>query len=553
MKLFILCFNWTTKSVEDIDLMGRAILIDGFIDEPACLGVPPFSSPQVRAVFGAGLDAGAEMDYFTIDQVRKGLKLPQAELSVMMAGAAVPGKYLRSLPASGNEVQRLAKQLPGIKLLGGPAIFDNRLASNYDFAALHDPAAATYDVLSGGTLKQRWRTLEEWNRWLLLGARAVREHPDYPLPLIAEIETYRGCPRFASGGCSFCVEPLKGKPVFREVDDIVGEVAALRELGVGNFRLGGQTDIISYMAGNEGISRPNPQAIERLFSRIASLEPEVLHVDNANPAVIADFPEESNLILRSLVKHCTSGNVLALGMESADMRVIEANNLNSSPDQVLAAIRMINEVGRERGENGMPRLLPGLNFIIGLDGESKRTLQLNFDFLKSVLEEGLLLRRINIRQVSPVRREFEGGVSHSDFIRFKEKVRKEIDAPMLRKLVPQGTILRGVFTEIRDGHLTFGRQIGTYPLLIGFPYHLPLGRFVDAAVVSWGQRSLTAIQYPLPVNSSPLRALEALPSVGRKRAIRLFRGRPLRSKADVEKAIQDNEVVESITPFLSFD
>ncbi len=533
--------------------MTRAILIDGFIDEPACLGVPPFISPQIRAVFGAAVDAGAEVDYFTIDQVRKGIKLPKAELSVVMAGAAVPGKYLRSLPASGREVQSLADRLPGMKLLGGPATFDGELAAKFDFSS-KDPAAAAYDAFKGHRPKPRWRTLSEWNRWLLLGSQVVVQHPDYPQPLIAEIETYRGCPRYRGGGCSFCVEPLKGKPVFRGVDDIVEEVSRLRELGVRNFRLGAQTDIISYLARtDDDVPRPNPEAIEGLFSRLSALEPEVLHVDNANPAVIANHPKESSLVLESLVKHCTSGNVLALGMETADPQVIKANNLNSEPEQVLTAIRMINEVGKWRGKNGMPCLLPGLNFIVGLEGESKRTLELDFEFLKLVLDEGLLLRRINIRQVSPIRREFEGGVSHQEFIRFKDLVRREVDAPMLRRVVPQGTVLRRVFTEIREGRMTFGRQIGTYPLLIGFPYPLPLDQFVDAAVVGWGQRSITAVQYPLPVNSCPLSALEWLPSIGRKRAIRLFRRRPLRSKEEVEEALQDKQVADAILSFLTYD
>jgi radical SAM superfamily enzyme with C-terminal helix-hairpin-helix motif len=57
----------------------------------------------------------------------------------------------------------------------------------------------------------------------------------------------------------------------------------------------------------------------------------VLHVDNADPGMIARYPEESSRILRSLVKYCTSGNSLSLGMESADPAVIKANTLNSTP------------------------------------------------------------------------------------------------------------------------------------------------------------------------------------------------------------------------------
>ena len=52
---------------------------------------------------------------------------------------------------------------------------------------------------------------------------------------------------------------------------------------------------------------------------------EHISVDNANPAVIATYPEESSEIIRILADNCSSGNVLALGLESADPAVREAN------------------------------------------------------------------------------------------------------------------------------------------------------------------------------------------------------------------------------------
>jgi radical SAM superfamily enzyme with C-terminal helix-hairpin-helix motif len=286
---------------------------------------------------------------------------------------------------------------------------------------------------------------------------------------------------------------------------------------------------------------------------MSKLDIDVLHLDNADPAVIADNPDESRRILTSIVEHCTSGNVLALGMESADPKVIETNNLNSRPEQVLDAIRMMNEVGGERGETGLPRLLPGLNFIIGLDGESARTLDLNLAFLKQVMEGGLLLRRINIRQVMPIRREFQPGVSHPQFIRFKEKVRREIDNPMLQQLVPQGTILRRVYTELKEGKRTFGRQVGTYPMLVGFQYPIDLGKFIDAKVVGWGYRSVTAVEYPLPVNTCPLVALESLPSVGKKRAARIARRRPIKNIDELTAAIEDEQALSSIAPYFDLN
>ncbi len=339
------------------------------------------------------------------------------------------------------------------------------------------------------------------------------------------------------------------------MEDIIEEVRTLHDLGVRNFRLGAQTCIISYMADMDAGDppRPNPVAIERLFSSISSLGVDVLHVDNANPAVIATYPDESRAILKSLAKYCTSGNVLALGMESADPEVITRNNLNATQEQVMTAVRTINEEGRETGENGLPRMLPGINIIVGLDGETDRTLDLDMRFLQEVMAQGLLLRRINIRQVSPVRRKFKEGVDRSKFIKFKQAVRETIDRPMLQKLAPQGAVLRKVYTEIRDGKMTFCRQIGSYPLLIGVPYPMEIGRFIDVKVVGWGYRSITAVEHPLLVNSCPLSALEELPGLGRKRAIRLFMKRPMSGPKDLEKALDDASVAEGILPYLSFE
>ena len=37
------------------------LVVDGYIDDPAALGVPPYISPMVRSIAGAALDAGADM------------------------------------------------------------------------------------------------------------------------------------------------------------------------------------------------------------------------------------------------------------------------------------------------------------------------------------------------------------------------------------------------------------------------------------------------------------------------------------------------------------
>ena len=250
---------------------------------------------------------------------------------------------------------------------------------------------------------------------------------------------------------------------------------------------------------------------------------------------------------------CTSGNVLALGMESADMRVISENNLNSTPTQVADAVRIINEIGRERGENGMPRLLPGLNLIAGLDGETKETYDINLSFLNDLLEKDLLVRRINIRQVLPVRRDFDVKVNPNLFKRYKQSIRETVDHAMLQRIVPKGTVLKDVFMEINDGNVTFGRQLGSYPLLVGVPYRIECGKAYNIIITDWGFRSITGIVYPFRINRESMGAIASLPGIGKKRAANIVRYRPYSSAEDLSKVIDDEDVVDGLSDLLSFD
>lgn len=133
----------------------------------------------------------------------------------------------------------------------------------------------------------------------------------------------------------------------------------------------------------EEVPKPNVEAIEKLFKGIRNVSnPKVLHIDNANPAVIARHEDESREVAKILVKYCTSGNVAAFGVESFDEKVIKANNLLTTPEDVLKAVEILNEVGGKRGETGLPYLLPGINLLFGLKGERKETFTINFEYLK---------------------------------------------------------------------------------------------------------------------------------------------------------------------------
>ncbi|HEV8594190.1 MAG TPA: radical SAM protein, partial [Thermoplasmata archaeon] len=427
----------------------KVVILDGFVDEPSNFGVPPFLSPYPRYLAGAVADAGHEWEYVTIEQVRRGHPI-RGEVLAILSGPIVPGKYLRGMPISEKEILAHAGDAVGVKVLGGPLArfryYDEDLVQPFDFVAIRDLDTAVYDYLTTGEFRNRDRTAEEWDRWAVLGADVITHHPDFPEPLILELDTSKGCVRYLNGGCSFCIEPMYGVPKFRPVENVISEVRRLSELGAVNFRLGGQADFFSYMADGVGQSltpRPNVAVLHRLLAGIREAAPnlKVLHTDNGDPAMIVAHPEEAMAGLRLLREYATPGTILSFGLETADPAVTEANNLNIDADGCLAAIRMVNEVGRDRGPNGMPWILPGLNFVTGLDGETPKTFELNLAFLKRVLEEDLWVRRINIRQVRPVRREFVPLENHHLFRKFKERVRAEIDHEMLQRVVPEGTVL----------------------------------------------------------------------------------------------------------------
>lgn len=567
-------------------------IVDGYTDEPAGLGVPPYLGIYPRYAYGAIKKArkDARVFYLTIDDLRatfegeKGIAtknktpnfpktreiLEKADIIIYVGGLHTPGKYLSAVPSQVEEVARFLRPFRGVKILGGPAFMGSAhqggvkvtsrelllAQSVFDHIVYGDLEAFLHDYLVNPADADpfRFRTYAELRNYAIIGAEVVKQFPDYPDFVIVEIETQRGCPKAAGmGGCSFCTEPIRYRTVEdRPVEDVIAEVKALYELGVRHFRVGRQSCIFSYMAKPNGrVPVPNPDAIERLFAGIRSVAPEVktLHVDNANPAVIANYPEESVMIAKALIKYGTPGNVVAFGLESVDPKVAKLNNLNATAEETYEAVRILNEVGARRGYNGMPWLLPGINLLFGLPGETKKSYEMTFQFLKRLLDDGLMVRRINIRQVvvfpgTPLwhMRDKVKTERHKKLIQhYKYKIRHEIDLPMLRRVVPVGTVLRDVRAEVIENGLTYGRQIGSYPLIVGIPKEVELDRFYDVLIVGHGYRSITGVPVPVNVNRESPKVLQYLPGIGKKTAVRVLAERPFRSKEEFFRVVGEEK------------
>jgi len=484
-------------------------IIDCYTDEPSGLGVPPYLGTFPRYLFGALKDQNPT--YLTIDDIRlyknyqstpqnkeKDMKtnikiynltknhknvgqiLKNTKNLIIIAGINVPGKYLRAVPADLKEISEYIKELNCKKILTGPAALFG--------STTEGGKKSTYNSLKiFNEINYNYLNINNYSKLQpIKGAEILKQ---IPWEVIAEIETGRGC---NVGKCSFCTEPLKSKVQFRKTTQIINEMKALKKQGVQHFRFGKQTCFYSYQ-------NTDLKEIETLLKQANKLNPKTLHIDNVNPNKV--ITEKGKKITQLIVKYCTPGNVAALGIETFDPEIIKQNFLNTTPKTAQKAIQIINQYGEQRGENGMPKFLPGINLLFGLIGESKSSNNYNFENLKNILDKNMLLRRINIRQVTPYKGTKlydEAGIkfikkNKKYYWKWRHKIRQEIDWPMLKLVVPKGTILKDVFMEIYDGKTTFGRQFGTYPLTIGVKgKRLELNKYYNVRVTGHMLRSIIA-------------------------------------------------------------
>ncbi len=535
--------------------MKQYLIIDCYVDEPACLGVPPFISPYPRYIYGALLSAGVDPEqikYITIDHLRLSDYLFTDSYThvFLIGGASVPGKYLGSKIGTLSEINKILELNSKTNIYVGGLIHRAISSPPGNTTLIRNDIEKYAFTLARNNPEDKTRTMDEIADWGVKGAEMTKLHPWYP-DVICEMESGRGCPREIH--CSFCSEGLSGNVESRKSEDILKEIDALINHGISRFRIGRQADIIQFGSRlnnyKNGFPEPEPSAINELFTELKLRKDSgkiiILNVDNANPGSIVNWPDQSSLILKSISDAVTPGDTLPFGIESFDETVVKHNNLKVTPEEALFAVKLVNEICGER-QDGIPKLLPGINLIHGLKGETAETFRINHHYLEKIVNDGLLVKRINIRKLQP----YPGTTLYNErhktaqsitkrFEYFRDRIRNEIDHYMLKKIYPAGTILKNIFMlDTRDGY-SMGKQIASYSITAKVPGIFEMKSFKDVLVMGHRERSLSSLSLPFTINSTTAKAFEMIPGISKDKSSGLILKRPFKSIDEFSNEIQN--------------
>lgn len=494
--------------------MSYDVIVDCYTDEPSGLGVPPFLSVHSRYIAGALEEKGRQYYYLTIDDLRycNGEKndsktynkriinttknkdnvesiLLNAENVYVVMGCFVKYDYVSAEPPTFAEVEELLKKYKQNKLLfyslGGNELTRENIRRTVPQGLFDEIIFGnTYNYFIGEN-NNKFKPNYDKLKTIAVSSSSVLKQ--LSRPLVIEIETATGCNR--KPGCTFCIEGMRGLPLqFREIEDIVSEMKSLYENGALYFRLGRQPNFYAYKDSN-------PNEIEKLFKRIWEECPNIktLHIDNVSPHNV-NTPEGIK-ITEIVSKYTTAGNITPFGIESFDPKIRELCNLNGSLDDIHKSIGIINKYGKERGENGLPKLLPGINIIYGLDGQSENTLSYNLENFNKILESGNWVRRVFVRKLtSPYGEQFDNYNKDKleEFKNWSSKIENDFTIPMLKEVFPIGLVIKDLRMEMYKEGNSILRQMATCPVRVVVENtELKLDDFYDVKIIGYvGNRTL---------------------------------------------------------------
>lgn len=496
--------------------MGYDVIVDCYTDEPSGLGVPPFLSVHSRYIAGCLQKENKEFFYITIDDLRvcngeKHFKnsynkriinatknvmkvkqiLENAQNIYVVMGCFVKYNYVSAEPPTFDEIKELLDKYTNkdnkilFYALGGSELSRENIKKTVPSNLFNKIVFGnTYNYFinnEGNMFKPNYEVLKEIS---ILSSSVLKQ---INRPLVIEIETATGCNR--NPGCTFCIEGMRGLPLqFRNEEDIINEIKALYDNGARYFRLGRQPNFFAYMNNSS-------EHIEKLFKGIWDKCPNIktLHIDNVGPQDVNN--DEGEKIASIISKYCTDGNITPFGVESFDPVIREKCNLNGSIEDIHKAIEIINKYGKERGKTGMPKLLPGINIIYGLDGQTGETLDINLKNFDKILKSGNWTRRVFVRKLtSPYGEQFDNYTSEDleEFTEWQKQVEENFTIPMLKEIYPIGTQISELRMEMYNEGNSILRQMATCPIrVIVKDTELKLDNFYKIKVIGYiGNRTL---------------------------------------------------------------
>lgn len=490
------------------------VIVDCYTDEPSGLGVPPCLSVHSRYIAGALEDKNIKYYYLTIDDLRysEGERhlensfnkriinttvnkemvkeiLSNAQNIYVVMGCFVKYEYVSASPPTFTEVESLLKPYNNRKLLfyslGGNELTRENIRKTV-------PQDLFEEIIFGNTYnyfinEKENRFKPNYDKLKNIAIKSASVLKQLNRPLVMEIETATGCNR--KPGCTFCIEGMRGLPLqFRPIEDIVSEIKSLYDEGALYFRLGRQPNFYAYMDCN-------PEKIEDLFKKIWEECPNIktLHIDNVSPHNV-NTPEGER-ITEIVAKYTTAGNITPFGIESFDPCIRKKCNLNGSIDDIHESIKIINKYGKVRGSNGLPKLLPGINIIFGLDGQSDKTLNYNLENFNKILNSENWVRRVFVRKLtSPYGEQFDN-YTEKELIEFKKwsnQIENDFIIPMLKQVFPIGLEISDLRMEMYKEGNSILRQMATCPIrVIVENKKLELDKFYKIKVIGYvGNRTI---------------------------------------------------------------
>lgn len=466
------------------------VILDCYTDEPSGLGVPPYLGVHSRYIAGCLQKKNKKYYYITIDDLRanngevntedtynkriinttknvSNIKqiMKNADNIYVVMGCFVKYDYVSAEPPSFEEVKKLLEKFNKnsnkilFYALGGSKLSRTNIQNTI-------PQNLFKDIIFGNTynyfIKEKENMFnpnyEKLNEISVLSSSIIKQ---IKRPMIIEIETATGCNR--NPGCTFCIEGMRGLPLqFRKEEDIINEIKALYDNGARYFRLGRQPNFYAYMNNSS-------EHIEKLLKGIWEKCPQIetLHIDNVGPQDVNT--EEGEKITKIIAKYCTDANITPFGIESFDPIIREQCNLNGSIEDIYKAIEIINKYGKEKGKTGMPKLLPGINIIYGLDGQTNKTLDINLTSFKKILNSGNWIRRVFVRKLtSPYGEQFDKYTDKDlkEFSDWQKQIENQFVIPMLKEMYPIGTEISKLRMEMYNNGDSILRQMATCPIRV---------------------------------------------------------------------------------------